>query len=139
LTEAFALHCTLHNLLHRERNEVQLFWKNSHVQMTLATKMFVLIEKHLAAIGMLSIWKMKLQFPFFIVFRNFHWVKIILILRMYIWCGVFLLLRREVFLRTFTLEPCFWNFCKHANVSPYNNIKVKKKMSLKKPTHELLG
>jgi len=42
---------------------------------TLAIKMFVLTGKHLAAIGMHSVWKMKLKFPFFTVFRNFHSAK----------------------------------------------------------------
>jgi len=50
------------------------------MEITLTTKMFVLTGKHLADIGMHSIWKMKLKFPLFIVFRNFHSVKTILIL-----------------------------------------------------------
>jgi len=54
------------------------------MQMTLATKLFVLTAKHSADIGINSVWKMKLKFPFFIVFRNFHSVKLILMLHKYI-------------------------------------------------------
>jgi hypothetical protein len=122
----------LQNLLHKqgERNEVQLFRKNSHMQMTLATKIFVLTKKHLVDVGMHIIWKMKLEFPFFIIFRNFHFIFTYVV-----WCGVFLLPRREVFLRKFTLEPCFWNFWKRTNISSYNNIKVKKKRYFVDNTH----